>query len=236
MSKDAATISLLGEILSDGYVIIDDHDLHGIWEYIPTSDEPDWTNESFAEYVRQSANAKTYHTWGQRLESAFGTSDLDFLRFKHKTTSGDKRKLSQYPAARFVRMMRELDDIVHKMDILQQYKAFVKRPSSWPEIFYKDGLVTQGDKHHRYTDSQYIELLDLLWKPRRIVSPSGKTIKNETPLTRDDIFQKTSIKTYGRLQDIMTGIRKGTKTKNGEITMRVYSPKPNSVFVEVCQK
>lgn len=237
MSSDNSDIvNKLGEIASEGYVIIDDHNLHNIWDHIPTSGESDWQEGSFDEYLHQTYHSGVYKKWQEKLKSVFDENNLDFLKFKHKTTFGDARRISQYPAAQFMRTMRELDKIIHNSNSFNEYKAFTKRPSSWPEIFYQDGVIKQGVKSHKFTVQEYVELLDLIWDGRRIVSPSGVLMVKEQPQSRDSIFEGTSIKNLDRLKDIMTGVRKAMKSKDKEITMGVYSPTSNSVFVEVCQK
>lgn len=235
MSNDCSdVVSKLGKILSDGYVIIDDFNLNDIWEHIPTSNEPDWQKESFSQYIKQSANSKQYINWETELRDIFDKNKLDFLRFTHNTTSGDARTLTQYPAARFIRMMRELDKIVHEQNVFNTYKSFIERPSSWPEISYLDGVVKQGNSSHKFTTQEYIEFFDLVWSSRRIVSPSKVIVIKEKPLSRKFIYDNTKIKNKSRLMSIITGIRKAMN--DDSISLRAYSPTENSVFVEVCQK
>jgi len=214
------------------HIIIEERNLHDIWEYIPKSDDPEFKNDSFEEYVRQGINFSGYTEWSDSLEEIFFQNKLDFLRFKTKTRLGDARKTNNSPAYVFLKQAKELDEIIVSPQLLESYRTSEAKQASWQVVRYKDGVITQGNKTHTFNEGIYVKLFDYLWERRRTESPTGSELFTpEKPISREELNEELNIKDHARFTAIITGVRKAMKKK--EISLRVLYP--NNVYIVVRQ-
>jgi hypothetical protein len=179
-----ANLEKLKEHLQEAHVIISERNLYSMWDHVPTSNDPDFRDGSFNEAVRQGAFYKTYDDWTAKLEDLFFAKNLDYLKFKRVTISGDARKNSKLPAALFVRKVKELERIFEYPNVLESYKTTNKQAATWPRITFKDGTVAQGARSHTFSQPIYTKLIEKLWKNRRIETPSGNELVKGKPIKR----------------------------------------------------
>lgn len=229
-----ANLAKLKEHLQEAHIIIDERNLYGLWDYVPTSNDPGFRDNSFNEAVRQGAYFKTYDDSTAKLEDLFFASSLDYLKFKRITTSGDERKNSKLPAALFIRKVKELERIFENPSVLESYKTKNKQAATWPRITFKDGTITQGARSHTFSQPIYTRLLQKLWKNRRIETPSGNELVKGKPIKRDALNKSVGLKDHQRFTDIATGIRKAMRSKS--IALNVMYPDDVILVVKQSRK
>lgn len=222
----------LKSLLSEGYLLIEQYNLYGIWDNIPKSGEPGYTEKSMHQYIKQNIMPGVFNGWQAKVEDYFTYSSLNYLKLKHRVNGQDSRKQSPYPAAVFLRTMRELEAINEDDKLAASYLANSESYLSYPEITYSDGVIKQGTREHRFNYEHYQKLFDLLWDKRRICNLQGQIIKEYSPTSREEVFKIRGLGDIGRLKDTATGVRKSMKEKQISLKLR----HPEAVFIEVTQK
>jgi len=214
-----ANIDKLKDHLRVARTVIDERHLYTIWDNIPKGDDPDFKGDSFGEAVRQGLYFKTYDDWSATLEDLFFANNLDFLKFKGKTLSGDRRKVSMQPAAVFVRQVKELERMFESPNVFDSYKTSTKQAASWPAVMFEDDTVSQGARRHKFSQPEYPKIITKLWKNRRIESPTGTELVAGKPISRASLNKAAGIKDHERFVDLVTGIRKAMKSKGISLTV-----------------
>lgn len=233
MPKPAKVIvSGLKELLDEGYLLIEQYSLYGAWDYIPKAGEPEYTPDSMREYLKQNIRPQVFINWGSMVEDFFTKNRLNYLRLKHKVLGDDARKQSKYPVAVFLRTMRVLESLQENPELLEGYISDKIQTITYPEITYKDGVIKQGTRQHRFNYDEYVLLFDLLWPRRKISNIQGDVIKEQENTSREEVFKIKGVANLTRLKDLSTGIRKSMKDK--QISLRLKYP--DGVFLEVIQK
>ena len=227
--KDPAGLkSLLGE----GYLLIEQYNLYGIWDNIPKSGEAEYTPQSMDQYLKQNIMPRIFKNWQAKVEDYFTSTSLNYLKLKHRVNGQDSRKQSPYPVAVFLRTMKELEAVNEDEKLAASYLTNNESYSSYPEITYTDGVIKQGTREHRFNYEHYQELFDLLWDKRRICNLQGEIIKDYSPTSREEIFKIRGLGEIGRLKDTATGVRKSMKQKKISLKLKY----PDEVFIEVIQR
>lgn len=222
MAKVKNDLSKLTELLHAARRIIDERQLYFLWDYIPKGHEKDWTHQSFNQMIVQGWKPQAYTEWQEQIEDYFLNNNLDFLKLKMVVMSGDIRNVSKEPAAVFVRMVKAVDAIVSDPALLESYRTKSKQAASWPTVFYKDGIVSQGARTHHFTDPKYTKLLDYLWKYRFVNCPTGQTLTEGKLKTRKAVNTAAGISDHERFTGIIKGIRKAM-TESG-IELKIHYP------------
>lgn len=222
----------LRSLLSEGYLLIEQYNLYGIWDNIPKSGEPGYTEKSMHQYIKQNIMPSVFNGWQAKVEDYFTKKSLNYLKLKHRVNGQDSRKQSPYPVAVFLRTMGELEAINEDDKLATSYLTNSESYSSYPEITYADGAVKQGTREHRFNYEHYQKLFDLLWDKRRICNLQGEITKEYSPTSREEIFKIRGLSDIGRLKDTATGVRKSMKEKQISLKLRY----PEAVFIEVTQK
>ena len=222
----------LKTLLNEGYMLIEQYNLYGVWDYIPKSHEVGFTDESMREYLKQNIMPRVFKGWSDKVEDHFSKNQLNYLKLKNRVLGNDSRKYSQFPVAIFIRTMRELELMQENQNLLNSYLAPESHSTTSPEITYKDGVIQQGTRKHRFNYDHYQDLFDLLWEKRRICDLQGNVQKEYEPTSRDEIFEIKGIGDIGRLKDTATGVRKSMKEKQISLKLKY----PNAVFIEVIHK
>lgn len=214
-----ADLDNLKDHLHAARVIVDERNLYTIWDYIPKGDEPDFRGNSFNEAVRQGVYYKTYDDWSDKLADLFFENNLDFLKFKRVTTSGDARKISMHPAAVFVRKVKELERIFEYPSVFESYKTKEKQPATWPRITFENNTVKQGGREHKFTQPALSRLIKVLWDNRRIETPAGTELVPGKPMNRDEVNKLAKIRDHNRFIGLANGIRRAMKNKGIELVV-----------------
>ncbi len=225
-----ANIDKLKDHLRIVRTVIDERRLYTIWDNIPKSDDPDFRGDSFGEAVRQGLHFKTYDDWSANAEDLFFANNLDFLKFKGKALTGDRRKVSMHPAAIFLRQVEELERMFEMPSVLESYKTSTKQAASWPAVTFENETILQGARSHKFSQPEYPRLINKLWKNRRIESPSGVVLVPGKPITRAVLNKAAGIKDHERFVDLVTGIRKAMKSKG--IALNVAYPEKVQLVVK----
>lgn len=212
-----ADLDKLKDHLHTARLIIDERNLYSIWDYVPKGDDPDFRGNSFNEAVRQGVYFKTYDDWSDKLEDLFLENNLDYLKFKRVTTSGDARKTSKLPAALFVRRVKELERIFEYPSVFDSYKTSEKQPATWPHIVFENNTVKQGAREHKFTQPALSRLIAVLWENRRIETPAGNILEPGKPMDRDKVNKLAKIRNHERFTGIANGIRRAMKKKGIEL-------------------
>lgn len=223
--KDDKALLDLSDLLHEARVIIDEQGLYDIWENIPKSSDPDFGKHgnSFYEAVKQNRFPGTFLKWSDKVEDVFFEYNLDYLKFKYVAESGDPRKLSQQHAAKFLRKVRALENIVDDPEVFKTYRVKKPKIQSWPPVEFVDGIVSQGKRQHRFNDEDYVKLINALWKNRRIESPSKSIVfKEGKPISRKELNRRAKIRDHARFKDMVTGIHKLLKGKR--IGLKIIYP------------
>lgn len=222
MAKPKNDLTKLKELLHAARLIIDERKLYYLWDYIPKGNEKDYTHQSFGQMMVQGWKPQVYIDWQEQIEDYFLQNKLDFLRLKMTVLTGDARKVSQQPAAVFVRMVKAVDEIANDSVLLESYRTQSKQAASWPPVLYKAGIVSQGVRSHHFTDSKYSKLLDYLWQYRFIDSPTGEQLADGKLKTRKAVNAACGITDHERFTGIVKGIRKAM-TESG-IELKIHYP------------
>lgn len=226
-----ADLDKLKDHLHAARVIIDERNLYTIWDNVPKGEDPDFRGNSFNEAVRQGSFFKTYDDWTDKLEDLFFDNNLDYLKFKRVTTSGDARKTSLLPAALFVRKVKELERMFESSAIFESYKTKDKQPATWPRISFENNVIKQGAREHKFTQPALSRLIEVLWENRRVESPSGNILEPGKPMARDKVNKLAKIRDHARFIGIANGIRRAMKHKGIELVV-LY---PDKVILVVKQ-
>jgi|JI10StandDraft_1071094.scaffolds.fasta_scaffold21210_11 hypothetical protein len=222
----------LKSLLSEGYLLIEQYNLYGIWDNIPKSGEPAYTPQSMDQYLKQNIMPGVFKSWQTKVDDYFTRSSLNYLKLKHRVNGQDSRKQSPYPVAVFLRTMRELEAINEDDKLATSYLTNNESYSSYPEITYADGVIKQGSREHRFNYDHYQKLFDLLWDRRKVCNLQGEITKEYLPTSREEIFKIRGLGDIGRLKDTATGVRKSMKQKKISLKLKY----PDDVFIEVIQK
>jgi hypothetical protein len=214
--KDDKALLDLSDLLHEARVIIDEQGLYDIWENIPRSSDPDFGKHgsSFYEAVKQNRFPGTFQKWSDKVEDVFFEYNLDHLKFKYVAESGDPRKLSQQHAAKFLRKVRALENIIDEPGVFKTFKTKKPLIQSWPPVEFVDGIVTQGNRKHKFNDEDYVKLINALWKNRRFESPSKSIVfKEGKPISRKELNRRAKIRDHARFKDMVTGVHKLLRDK-----------------------
>jgi hypothetical protein len=215
-------------ILENGYELIKSNKLFRT-PRIPRSWEEGFTDKSFMHAAHQGWNQYEYSNWEQKLIKAFDNANLSYHRFLRKTQDFDASRHSALPAAIFKRKVDELDHIVHSEKVFSSYSL----PQGFPEVVLRDNVLIQGKNAHPFNEEQAVKLVRLLWEERRVVNPKGDVLKDEAPITREEVYINLKIK-HPRFQTIVRNIHTAMKRKQIHLEVR-YPKSQNSVFIEVVQ-
>jgi hypothetical protein len=180
--------------------------------------------KTFEEYVRQGLGLNLYNSWFKSLENKFKDNKLNFKRFRSKTESNNSN--SNSPAVLFKHQLKELDEIVNNLEYFESYKI----TPSHAVVEFKDGVIIQGYKSHKFKYDVYRNLLKLLWEGRRIITPDNKLLKQESLLQRDHVYNQLNIN-HERFKDIVRSTQIEMRRKSIDLNIRF----PDSVFIEVVQ-
>lgn len=224
-SIDEKTILDLSDRLTEARIIIDEQGLYNIWDKISESGDPEFGKHgsSFNEAIRQNRFPAVFQRWSERVEDTFVDNNLDYLKFKFVSESGDARNLSQQHAAKFLRKFKALESIVDDPTTLERYKTQKPQIHSWPPVEFVDGVLIQGERRHKFNDDDYVRLLNTLWQNRRIVSPSGSIVfVTGKSISRQDVLKAAAIRDHSRFKSMVTGVHKVLRPKR--IALKISYP------------
>jgi len=221
--EEAKTLKKLYE---QGLEIVETNNLYGAPRKIPKNQ-----SESFNEMMRQNIYPAIYKRWWDTAESYFSNNSLNFLRFKKKIYAIESS--SDYDvghAGYLLTALDELEKMIDKPSYSEAYKLSAKRVQRWPGVDYKNGVIRQGDKFHKFSNEAAINMLNKLWIKRRIIQPD-KTTVSMGEVTAWSEFTKTIDSNKGTAQ----AINKSMREKG--ITLSVIYPKRlNGLLLIATQK
>jgi hypothetical protein len=224
-SIEEKTLLELTDRLNEARIIIDEQGLYNIWDNIPKSNDPEFgkNGSSFNEAIRQNRFPAVFQSWSERVEDTFVDNNLDYLKYKFVSESGDARNLSQQHAAKFLRKFKALETIVDDPDILAKYRTQKPQIHSWPPLEFIDGVLIQGKRQHKFNDEDYVRLLNSLWDNRRIVSPSESIVfVAGKSISRQDVLKSAAIRDHARFKSMVTGVHKVLRPKR--IALKISYP------------
>lgn len=224
-SNNEKTLLELSDRLHEARIIIDERGLYDIWDEIPTSSDPEFGKHgsSFIEAVRQNRYPAVFQSWSERVEDTFVDNNLDYLKFKFASQSGDAREFSQQHAAKFLRKFKVLEAIINDPKILETYGTQKLLIPSWPPVEFIDGVLIQGKRRHKFNDEDYVRLVSTLWDDRRIVSPTESIVLVAgKSVTRHDLLKSAAIRDHSRFKSMVTGVHKVLRPKR--IALKISYP------------
>lgn len=226
MTKTAPAFRELQLLLRAGYKLQIDNDVKHVHR-VPRSWEPGFTKSSFRDYLKFGANGRIdFNNYTSSIKQTFDGLGLDFIKFDSRSDSINSKIDPDSPAGLLTRQLRELENIIIDKKLLESYVL----PNIHEKIEYANGLITQGFKNHPFREKEYIELLNLLWDRRRIVSPKKKLLQQETPTDKSEIYKNLKID-HDRFTDIVRGIKSGMKRKDIDLSIKF----PKKVVLIVMQ-
>lgn len=176
--KQKTNLSTIKRLYEDALEIFDSRDFYTMKRKIPKH-----TAGSFDEMVRQNSNPAVYKDWWMRAEECFKQLGLNFLRFKRTVASVESSDEYGISYAGYLALaIDELQKMITDPNYLDSYGLSKRKPQSWPEITHKNGLIVQGDRFHKFSNSEAILILNKLWDNRRILRPDKTVAKEGQPL------------------------------------------------------
>lgn len=226
MSKAVPAFRELQLLLRAGYKLQKENGVKHVHR-VPRSWEPGFTKNSFRDYLRFGANGRIdYDTYTNSIEQTFSGLGLDFSKFDSRSDSINSAIDPDNPAGLLVRQLREIENIIIDKKLLESYVL----PEIHEKVEFTNGVIIQGFARHPFREKEYIELLNLLWGRRRIVSPKGEIFKEEVPTEKAEIYKKLGIN-HDRFTDIVRGIKAPMNRKSIDLTIKF----PRKVVLIVTQ-
>ena len=209
--------SRLKNLLNSGLSLVDRRNLYTTPE-IPKADEPGYRSfsHSMSEHMHQNGLPKDFESITKSITAIFKEEHLNHERFLLKT-SPPNDNLRDSSAKQLKRQLYELDRIVHEPKYIESY---VRKNLEYP-VEFKDLVVHQGYKDHKFRDPIHAQVINFLWDTRQIVTKEGAVISKGSPTSRDDLLQNLDID-WGRFTDIARGIHQSMKRK--EILLHIAYP------------
>lgn len=202
-AKSKSSRDLLKLHLENGYRLIDRIDAYHTPK-VARSWENGFTEKSFGQMVKQSIFENEINDWTKQLIELFNKLNLDYLRFKSKT-SGTLDD-SQLPAGKFKRAVEELDKIANSDEVFCGYVVTsYKQP-----ISYVGNVIAQGTEKHTFTNPQVIKLMTLLWNNRGVIDSNGNVLIPFKPLEKHIVCSDMKI-SESRFETIARTIKAGMK-------------------------
>ena len=211
-AKSKSSRDLLKLQLENGYRLMDRIDAYHTPK-VARSWEDGFTEKSFGQMVKQSIFENEISDWTKQLTELFTKLNLDYLRFKSKTTG--TLDDSQLPAGVFKRAVIELDNIANSEEIYSQYIIVsFKQP-----ITYTGNVIAQGAHKHTFTNDQANQLIALLWSNRGVVDSYGEFSTHFKPLEKHLVCDRLKI-SEKRFEALARTIKAGMKADNISLDLK----------------
>lgn len=158
MQQKQVVAQKLRAILEDGYKKREEQDIFQV-QRVPRSGEPGFDSDCFRKYLKFGANgSQPYRDYTNSIKDIFEDFGLSFARFRNNTESINPKTDADSPAGLFVRQLQELDKIVNDESYFTSYIL----PTAHGEVMFKDGVIAQDYKQHKFRHDKHRDLLDLL--------------------------------------------------------------------------
>lgn len=202
---------------------------------VPLPGEDGYKDNAVGAFIGKNSYSRYFTEWENKLNDLFDRANLDFILLKHRvmTVLGKKQK---QPAAVFIKLVNELDEMIGDEKRLKSYCKETLRANSWPALTYCNGVVYQGlDKQYRIQSDLVKRFFNLMWKSRTIVAPiTGLFVaKYGKNISREELFKRLEIVNPDRLNDIIDTVN--SAAKRNKMNIAVKSPHAETVYIEVTQ-
>lgn len=202
-------LSRLEDVLNSGLILLNERNLYTTPE-IPKADEPGYRSfsHSIGEHMHQNGLPKDFENITGAISTIFIEEHLNYKKFLLKI-SPPNDNLRDSSAKQLKRQLDELDRIVYEQKYIESY---VRKNIEYP-IEFKDNVVYQGYRDHKFRDPLHAKVIEFLWKNRRILDKDGVVLSDGTSVSREAMLKYLDLE-WDRFTDVLRAIHRSMKRKD----------------------